>query len=148
VALSGPEAGVMRCVIVAPDIVAYLLPHGSTRAGAPGWTEVRRRVPVSILNRSPDGVVIVCRRRPRSSDRRSGHGAYSLTQQTMQLGFLPSKRVQYTASHEKGQIYIPVVNRLVAAGTLGAVITFGALGGAYGIAVSMLNTCREPAGGR
>ena len=66
----------------------------------------------------------------------------------MQLGFLPSKRVQYTASHEKGQIYIPVVNRLVAAGTLGAVITFGALGGAYGIAVSMLNTCREPAGGR
>jgi KUP system potassium uptake protein len=68
-------------------------------------------------------------------------GAYSLTQQTMQLGFLPRMRVQHTASHEKGQIYIPVVNWLLAAGTLGAVITFGssgALGGAYGIAVSML----------
>ena len=39
------------------------------------------------------------------------------------------------------QIYIPIVNWLLAAGTLGAVITFGssdALGGAYGIAVSML----------
>ena len=68
-------------------------------------------------------------------------GAYSLTQQAIQLGFLPRMRVLHTASHEKGQIYIPMVNWLLAAGTLGAVITFGssdALGGAYGIAVSML----------
>jgi KUP system potassium uptake protein len=68
-------------------------------------------------------------------------GAYSLTQQAMQQGFLPRMRVQHTASHEKGQIYIPVVNWLLAAGTLAAVLTFGssdALGGAYGIAVSML----------
>ena len=68
-------------------------------------------------------------------------GAYSLTQQAMQLGFLPRMRVLHTASHEKGQIYVPVVNWLLATGTLAAVITFGssdALGGAYGIAVSML----------
>ena len=68
-------------------------------------------------------------------------GAYSLTQQAMQLGFLPRMRVQHTASHEKGQIYISVVNWLLAFGTLAAVLTFGssdALGGAYGIAVSML----------
>ena len=68
-------------------------------------------------------------------------GAYSLTQQAIQLGFLPRMRVLHTASHEKGQIYMPMVNWLLAAGTLGAVITFGssdALGGAYGIAVSML----------
>lgn len=68
-------------------------------------------------------------------------GAYSLTQQSMQLGFLPRMRVLHTASHEKGQIYIPMVNWLLAAGTLGAVFVFGssdALGGAYGIAVSML----------
>jgi KUP system potassium uptake protein len=68
-------------------------------------------------------------------------GAYSLTQQAIQLGFLPRMRVLHTASHEKGQIYMPLVNWLLAAGTLGAVIAFGssdALGGAYGIAVSML----------
>jgi KUP system potassium uptake protein len=68
-------------------------------------------------------------------------GAYSLTQQAMQLGFLPRMRVQHTASHEKGQIYVPVVNWLLAAGTLAAVLAFrssDALGGAYGIAVSML----------
>jgi KUP system potassium uptake protein len=68
-------------------------------------------------------------------------GAYSLTQQAMQLGFLPRMRVRHTASHEKGQIYIPVVNWLLAVGTLTAVLVFGssdALGGAYGIAVAML----------
>jgi KUP system potassium uptake protein len=68
-------------------------------------------------------------------------GAYSLTQQAIQLGFLPRMRVLHTASQEKGQIYMPMVNWLLAAGTLGAVIMFGssgALGGAYGIAVSML----------
>ncbi len=68
-------------------------------------------------------------------------GAYSLTQQAIQMGFLPRMRVLHTASHEKGQIYIPLVNWLLAAATLGAVLYFGssdALGGAYGIAVSML----------
>jgi len=68
-------------------------------------------------------------------------GAYSLTQQAMQLGFLPRMRVQHTASHEKGQIYIPAVTWLLGIGTLAAVLVFGssdALGGAYGIAVSML----------
>ncbi len=68
-------------------------------------------------------------------------GAYSLTQQAIQLGFLPRMRVLHTASHEIGQIYMPIVNWLLAIGTLGAVIMFGssdALGGAYGIAVSML----------
>ncbi len=68
-------------------------------------------------------------------------GAFSLTQQSIQLGFLPRMRVLHTASHEMGQIYIPLVNWLLAAGTLAAVLQFGssdALGGAYGIAVSML----------
>src|ERR1700733_6110269 len=68
-------------------------------------------------------------------------GAYSLTQQAIQLGFLPRMRVLHTASHERGQIYVPVVNWLLAAGPPAAGILFGtsdALGGAYGIAVSML----------
>jgi KUP system potassium uptake protein len=68
-------------------------------------------------------------------------GAYSLTQQAMQLGFLPRMRVMHTTSHKKGQIYVPLVNWLLAAGTLTAVMTFrssDALGGAYGIAVSIL----------
>jgi KUP system potassium uptake protein len=68
-------------------------------------------------------------------------GAFSLTQQSIQLGFLPRVDIQHTASHERGQIYVPVVNWLLAVATLGAVIGFGssdALAGAYGIAVSLL----------
>ncbi|MGO4668261.1 potassium transporter Kup [Bosea sp. 2RAB26] len=68
-------------------------------------------------------------------------GVFSLTQQAIQLGFLPRMHIEHTASHEIGQIYVPLVNWLLAAATLGAVIGFGssdALAGAYGIAVSLL----------
>jgi KUP system potassium uptake protein len=68
-------------------------------------------------------------------------GAYSLTQQAIQLGFLPRMNIVHTAGSEIGQIYIPFVNWTLAAGTLAAVVGFGssdALGGAYGIAVSLL----------
>ncbi|MDT2021842.1 KUP/HAK/KT family potassium transporter [Methylocella sp. CPCC 101449] len=68
-------------------------------------------------------------------------GVFSLTQQAIQLGFLPRMQINHTARHAIGQIYIPLVNWLLAAATLGAVIGFGssdALAGAYGIAVSLL----------
>ena len=68
-------------------------------------------------------------------------GAFSLTQQAIQLGFLPRVSVLHTASDERGQIYVPLVNWALAAATLGAVVAFGssdALAGAYGIAVSLL----------
>lgn len=68
-------------------------------------------------------------------------GAYSLTQQAIQLGFLPRMNIVHTAGHQIGQIYVPFVNWALAAGTLAAVIAFGssdALAGAFGIAVSLL----------
>ncbi len=68
-------------------------------------------------------------------------GAYSLTQQAVQLGFLPRMNVIHTAGHERGQIYIPLVNWTLAVATLTAVLGFrssDALAGAYGIAVSLL----------
>ena len=68
-------------------------------------------------------------------------GAFSLTQQSIQLGFLPKMHIVHTAAEEIGQIYLPLVNWLLAAATLGAVLAFGssdALAGAYGIAVSAL----------
>ena len=68
-------------------------------------------------------------------------GVFSLTQQAIQLGFLPRMQIVHTTSHAMGQIYVPLVNWLLAAATLGAVIGFGtsdALAGAYGIAVSLL----------
>ena len=68
-------------------------------------------------------------------------GAFSLTQQAMQLGLFPAVHISHTASDQIGQIYIPIVNWLLALATLGAVFLFknsDALAGAYGIAVSLL----------
>jgi KUP system potassium uptake protein len=72
-------------------------------------------------------------------------GAFSLTNQAMQLGYLPRMVVRHTSQHHAGQIYLPHVNWLLLAGVVLLVLTFGtssALAGAYGIAVAgtMLTT--------
>ncbi|MGM9487237.1 potassium transporter Kup [Ideonella sp. YS5] len=67
-------------------------------------------------------------------------GAYSMTRQAIQLGYLPRMTIRFTSAREMGQIYLPAVNWVLLAGVLGAVLGFGsssALGGAYGIAVTM-----------
>jgi KUP system potassium uptake protein len=67
-------------------------------------------------------------------------GAYSLTQQAIQLGFLPRLTVRHTSARARGQIYMPAVNWLLLVGVVSAVLGFGstsALAGAYGIAVTL-----------
>ena len=67
-------------------------------------------------------------------------GAYSMTKQAVQLGLLPRMQVLYTSEKEVGQIYVPVVNWLLLAAVLLAVLGFGssaALASAYGIAVTV-----------
>ena len=66
-------------------------------------------------------------------------GAYSLTQQAVQLGLLPRLEVRYTSETHAGQIYLPRVNRLLLIGVLLLVLLFrtsSGLASAYGIAVS------------
>ncbi|MGC8477556.1 MAG: potassium transporter Kup [Acetobacteraceae bacterium] len=66
-------------------------------------------------------------------------GAYSMTRQCMQLGLLPRLTVRHTSSTERGQIYLPQVNLLLALGVLLLVLAFktsDALASAYGIAVT------------
>jgi KUP system potassium uptake protein len=66
-------------------------------------------------------------------------GAFSLTQQSIQLGYSPRMTIVHTSHHQAGQIYIPEVNKLLAIGTLLLVVIFqdaDALGAAYGIAVT------------
>ncbi|HWS76325.1 MAG TPA: potassium transporter Kup [Quisquiliibacterium sp.] len=67
-------------------------------------------------------------------------GAYSMTKQAIQLGFLPRMAIRYTSAREVGQIYMPAVNWALLAGVIAAVLFFGsssALAGAYGIAVTL-----------
>jgi KUP system potassium uptake protein len=66
-------------------------------------------------------------------------GAYSMTRQAMQLGWLPRMKITQTSEEGYGQIYVGVVNWLLMIVTLGLTIGFGKsdnLAAAYGIAVS------------
>ncbi|RUN77992.1 potassium transporter Kup [Sphingomonas sp. TF3] len=66
-------------------------------------------------------------------------GAYSLTQQAIQLGLLPRLRILQTSATQAGQIYLPSINWLLLAGVLVLVIQFrtsSAMAAAYGIAVT------------
>jgi KUP system potassium uptake protein len=66
-------------------------------------------------------------------------GAYSLSQQAIQLGLLPRLEIRHTSEEHYGQIYMPRVNTLLLVGVLLLVLMFrssSALASAYGIAVT------------
>ena len=66
-------------------------------------------------------------------------GAYSITKQAIQLGFLPRMNVVHTSAMTIGQVYIPAINWALLAAVLAAVIGFGSssnLASAYGVAVT------------
>ena len=67
-------------------------------------------------------------------------GAFSLTQQAIQLGYCPRLDIEHTSHHEIGQVYVPQVNWALMLSTIAIVIGFGsstALAAAYGIAVTL-----------
>jgi len=67
-------------------------------------------------------------------------GAFSLTRQAIQLGYMPRLDVEHTSAHEMGQIYVPQVNWGLMACTIAIVIGFGSSGrlsAAYGLGVAM-----------
>jgi len=66
-------------------------------------------------------------------------GAYSLTQQAIQLGLLPRLRIRQTSAAHLGQIYLPSINWLLLIGIIVLVAQFrtsSAMAAAYGIAVT------------
>ncbi|KQM19483.1 potassium transporter Kup [Novosphingobium sp. Leaf2] len=74
-------------------------------------------------------------------------GAFSITHQAMQLGFIPRLSTRHTSEHEVGQIYIPFVNWALMTGVIVLVLVFqnsSNLASAYGIAVTgamLIDTC-------
>jgi KUP system potassium uptake protein len=66
-------------------------------------------------------------------------GAFSLTQQAAQIGYLPRLRIAHTSEERVGQIYVPWINWALMAAVLALVLTFRtstALAYAYGVAVT------------
>jgi KUP system potassium uptake protein len=74
-------------------------------------------------------------------------GAFSMTQQAIRLGYLPRMTVVHTSATERGQVYVPFVNWLLAVAVIGLVVGFQSssnLASAYGIAVTgtfVITTC-------
>jgi KUP system potassium uptake protein len=67
-------------------------------------------------------------------------GAFSLTMQASQLGYLPRVRVVHTSARERGQVYVPAVNWMLMVACIGLVVGFRSstdLAAAYGVAVTM-----------
>ena len=66
-------------------------------------------------------------------------GTYSITQQAIQMGFLPRMQIMHTSASESGQIYIPAINWLLLVAVIIVTIAFknsSAIASAYGIAVT------------
>jgi KUP system potassium uptake protein len=66
-------------------------------------------------------------------------GAFSMTRQAVQLGYLPRLQIRHTSEDEIGQIYVPRVNLMLLAAVMALVLFFRSsdnLGWAYGIAVT------------
>jgi KUP system potassium uptake protein len=66
-------------------------------------------------------------------------GAFSLTHQAVQLGYLPRMNVRHTSEQERGQVYVPAINNMLLVAVAATVLGFrssDALGAAYGIAVT------------
>ncbi|QIF05971.1 KUP/HAK/KT family potassium transporter [Roseimicrobium sp. ORNL1] len=66
-------------------------------------------------------------------------GVFSLTQQAVQLGFLPRLKIVHTSTDTRGQIFMPQVNMLLCVACLALVLVFqesGSIAGAYGLSVS------------
>ncbi|MXO74404.1 potassium transporter Kup [Altererythrobacter aerius] len=74
-------------------------------------------------------------------------GAFSVTQQAIQLGFVPRLSILHTSETEHGQVYIPFVNWVLMIAVILLVLTFrnsSNLAAAYGIAVTgamLIDTC-------
>jgi KUP system potassium uptake protein len=66
-------------------------------------------------------------------------GAFSLTMQAIQLGYMPRLKVKYTSARIIGQIYVPIVNWALMLSSIGLVLGFGSssnLAAAYGVAIT------------
>ncbi len=66
-------------------------------------------------------------------------GAFSVTQQAVQLGYLPRLSIRHTSADERGQVYAPTVNAMLFIAVVGIVLAFrssAALAAAFGLAVT------------
>jgi KUP system potassium uptake protein len=123
-------------VLVLPSLLlnyfgqgAYLLEHGYTEK--PFWAIVPEPLLYPMVGLATAATVI--------ASQALISGAFSLTRQAVQLGYMPRVTIVHTSATNEGQIFIPEVNQALMVACLGLVLMFkesSALAAAYGIAVT------------
>jgi KUP system potassium uptake protein len=124
-------------LIVLPGLIlsyagqtAFLIEHGTVSGNpffqiAPGWSIYPLVALATVATIIASQSIIT--------------GSFSMTRQAIQLGWLPGVAIRQTSADVYGQIYVPIVNWLMMAATVGLTIGFGTsdrLSGAYGTAVA------------
>jgi KUP system potassium uptake protein len=110
---------------------AFLLQHGSEGAASPFFSLLPDPLLLPMVGLATLATVI--------ASQAVISGAFSLTAQAIQLGYLPRMPIVHTSSATEGQIYIPAVNLGLALACIALVLEFGdssSLAAAYGIAVT------------
>jgi len=108
---------------------AYLLEHGFVEK--PFWALVPEPLIFPMVGLATIATVI--------ASQALISGAFSLTRQAVQLGYMPRVTIVHTSATNEGQIYIPEVNHALMVACLSLVLVFkesSALAAAYGIAVT------------
>jgi KUP system potassium uptake protein len=123
-------------VVVFPSLLlnyfgqgAYLLEHGWVEK--PFWALVPQQALYPMVALATAAAVI--------ASQALISGAFSLTRQAVQLGYMPRVTIIHTSATNEGQIYVPEVNQALMVACLGLVVVFGdsaKLAAAYGIAVT------------
>jgi KUP system potassium uptake protein len=110
---------------------AFLLEHGAEGVSSPFFALLPGPLVLPMVGLATVATVI--------ASQAVISGAYSLTAQAIQLGYLPRMPIVHTSSATEGQIYIPAVNVALALACIALVLEFrnsSSLAAAYGIAVT------------
>jgi KUP system potassium uptake protein len=128
---------------VFPALLLNYFGQGALLLGARGPAAIQRVLDNPFYRLAPDWalypLVVLASAATIIASQAVISGAFSMTRQAVQLGYLPRLEIRHTSEQEIGQIYVPRVNLLLLIAVAGLVLGFRSsdnLGAAYGIAVT------------
>jgi KUP system potassium uptake protein len=123
--------------VVFPALTLNYMGQGSLILGAPGAIDSPFFLLIPHWGRIP--MVVLATVATVIASQAVISGAFSVTRQAVQLGFLPRLTIRHTSAEEIGQVYAPAINWALLAAVVALVVGFGSstrLASAYGIAVT------------
>jgi KUP system potassium uptake protein len=129
--------------IVFPALLLNYFGQGALLLAATGPEEMQRALENPFFRLAPDWalypLVILASAATIIASQAVISGAFSMTRQAVQLGYLPRLEIRHTSEREIGQVFVPRINTLLLVAVVGLVLGFRTsdnLGAAYGIAVT------------